>query len=90
MCMYGPVQIFFSNTPRCKCGHCIQMEQPTERVCCHDYQDMVYRMKKKESTCITDTSGFRVNCLDIDSLEASTYEFVKTEGPIDDAEPMHK
>ena len=74
---------------RCKCGQCIQMNTERECVCCHNYAEMLLRMKD-DSTCITETNGFRVNCMDMDSLEASTYEFVMIEGPIGDAEPMHE
>ena len=73
-----------------KGGHCVEMSNARECVCCHDYTQITYRRDKQDAACVTQTTGFHVNCLDLDSLEASTYKFVMAEGPIDDLQPMHE
>ena len=48
------------------------------------------KMEYKHLKCITEHDGFRWNCLNIDVLEVSMYEFIDRDGPLDDNEPIHK
>ena len=47
-------------------------------------------MEKRGERCLTFTNGFYVNCIDEDSLEVSTYSFVKEDQGVDNDHAMHK
>ena len=51
---------------------------------------MVGRMQRQSVSCITQHTGFIGNCLNVDVLETSVFEFSRLEGPIGDDEPLHE
>ena len=53
----------------------------------HQFQK---KMEDKHLKCIIEHDGFRGNCLIIDVLEVSMYEFIDRDGPLDDYEPIQK
>ena len=50
---------------------------------------MMQRFKEKE-VCITQTSCFDGNCLNVDVLETSLYDYFKVDGPHGDEETHSK
>ncbi|XP_062602661.1 uncharacterized protein LOC134264381 [Saccostrea cucullata] len=78
------------NLAWCDCERCQVMETNEECLCCHEIAPILEKVEVKELKCITEHDGFQGNCLNIDALEVSMYEFVDTDGPLDDNEPIHE
>ena len=57
------------------------MPTATECICCNDLSDVNAKRMEKNVDCITEYSGFRCNCLEIDVLEADYYEYQETNEP---------
>lgn len=66
------------------------MEKEEECLCCHEFAQVIEQIDSKNLKCITPHEGIRGNCLNVDVLEVSLYEFVERDGPIDDNEPIHE
>ena len=66
------------------------MDTNEECLCCQEVAPISEKMEDKHLKCITEHDGFRGNCLNIDVLEVSMYEFIDRDGPLDDNEPIHK
>ncbi|KAK7473891.1 hypothetical protein BaRGS_00034880 [Batillaria attramentaria] len=47
----------------CKCGKCPEPARELERVCCHDYGEVVSKFEPGRQSCITEHEGVFVNCL---------------------------
>ena len=65
---------------------------PTEKecLCCLSVTEIDRKRNEKGVKCITPPSGFQVNCLDIDVLETSSYEYKETHGPPKEDEKIHE
>lgn len=83
-------EIFLINVSRCDCENCVIMEKEEECLCCHELAQVTEKIDSKNLKCITQHEGFQGNCLNVDVLEVSLYEFVERDGPIDDNEPIHE
>lgn len=66
------------------------MDTNEECLCCLEIAPVLEKAEAKHLKCITEHNGFQGNCLNIDVLEVSMYEFIDTDGPLDDNEPIHK
>ena len=64
---------------------------PTEKenICCQSIAKVKSRITGKLE-CITQTRGFDGNCLNLDVLEVSYFEFVDRNGPFGDEEESHE
>ena len=80
----------FIHITRCVCERCQLMDTNEECLCCQEVAPISEKMEDKHLKCITEHDGFRGNCLNIDVLEVSMYEFIDRDGPLDDNEPIHK
>ncbi|KAK7471707.1 hypothetical protein BaRGS_00035639, partial [Batillaria attramentaria] len=47
----------------CKCGKCPEPARELERVCCHDYGEVVSKFEPGRQSCITEHEGVFVNCM---------------------------
>ncbi|XP_074659585.1 uncharacterized protein LOC141912259 [Tubulanus polymorphus] len=79
----------------CRCSTtrvylCSTMQTAEECICCREIPILQYIMEKSNCSCITETHGFIVNCLDADVLTVSFYEYSELNGPIGDEEPVHE
>uniref|UniRef100_M3XJS4 P2X purinoreceptor 7 intracellular domain-containing protein n=1 Tax=Latimeria chalumnae TaxID=7897 RepID=M3XJS4_LATCH len=74
---------------RCLCGYCQPMPTRPESICCREVSELSSKITH-DMRCITQLSGFQVNCLDPEVLELSFYEYLEYEGPIGDAEQIHE
>ena len=61
-----------------------------ECICCHGLRAVNDKRLEKGVHCITDSTGFQANCLDLDVLETSYYEFREVHGPPEENQPIHK
>ena len=46
---------------RCKCGNCLDMTTDAEKLCCHDYAEIVKHLTGESEvplSCITDHEGY--------------------------------
>lgn len=66
------------------------MEKEEECLCCHELAQVTEKIDSKNLKCITQHESFQGNCLNVDILEVSLYEFVERDGQIDDNEPIHE
>lgn len=48
----------------------------------------VIKIDSKNLKCITQHKGSQGNCLNVDVLEVSLYDYVERDGPKDDNEPI--
>ncbi|XP_061192279.1 uncharacterized protein LOC133200509 [Saccostrea echinata] len=78
------------NLAWCVCQRCQVMETDEECLCCHEIAPILEKIEAKHLKCITEHDGFQGNCLNIDVLEVSMYEFIDMDGPLDDNEPIHQ
>ena len=65
---------------------------PTEKecLCCLSVTEIDRKRNEKGVRCITLSSGFQANCLDIDVFETSFYEYKETHGPPKEDEEIHE
>ena len=68
------------------------MAMPTGRecVCCHTITEVNDKRLEKGVRCITESSGFNSNCLDLDVLETSYYELRKANRPPEEHQLIHQ
>jgi hypothetical protein len=66
------------------------MDKGVECLCCHEIPQVKEKIDSKGLKCITEHEGFHGNCLNVDVLSVSLYEFTESDGPIDDNEPIHE
>ncbi|XP_062621845.1 uncharacterized protein LOC134283413 [Saccostrea cucullata] len=69
------------NLTWCVCERCQVMETNEGCLCCHEIAPILEKVEAKELKCSTEHDGFQGNCLKVDVLEVSMYEFVDTDGP---------
>nr|XP_014349537.1 PREDICTED: uncharacterized protein LOC106705234 [Latimeria chalumnae] len=77
------------STEWCLCGHCQPMPTHLESICCREVRELSSKITH-EVKCITQLSGFQVNCLHLEVLELSFYEYLEYEGPLGDAKQIHE
>ncbi|XP_048742687.1 P2X purinoceptor 7-like [Ostrea edulis] len=77
-----------SGTFWCECGLCQVMSSSAECVCCTEIS--VVDQARGDLECITQHQTFKDNCLNTRVLEVSLYDYVQSEGPLDDNEPIHE
>ena len=65
----------------------VRVCQPKNNVCA---ACLSQRLTEKDVRCITLSSGFQANCLDIDVLETSFYEYKEIHGPPKEDEEIHE
>ena len=65
------------------------MPSEKECVCCLSVTELD-KKERKGVRCITLSSGFQGNCLDIDVLETSFYKYKEIHGPPRENEEIHE
>ena len=66
------------------------MPTKQECVCCHSIAEVDRKRQEKCVKCITKYPGFRANCLDLDELETSYYEYKEAHGPPAENQLIHE
>ncbi|XP_061635875.1 uncharacterized protein LOC133481026 [Phyllopteryx taeniolatus] len=77
------------HTCRCSCGECHPQPAGLESVCCQDLSAVAERLTVGMS-CLIEHEGFEANCLNQYVLETSFWEYIQTNGPIGDEDPVNK
>ena len=57
------------------------MQTTQECICCHNVPEVNQKRLEKDVSSIIDSSGLCANCLDLDVLETSFYEFKELHFP---------
>ncbi|XP_061195119.1 P2X purinoceptor 7-like [Saccostrea echinata] len=78
------------NTTWCECGSCEVMRTSIECVCCAEISLTQQICEDCNLECITQHQTFIDNCLNERVLEVSLYNYIQTEGPLDDNEPINE
>ncbi|CAC5426252.1 unnamed protein product [Mytilus coruscus] len=76
--------------PRCDCNNCTVMPTVDECICWKEVGPVADKKENGDLECITDHEGFTGNSLNRHVIEVSLYDFVETQGPVDDDEPIHE
>jgi hypothetical protein len=65
---------------------------PTGRECqcCAEIERVQDLIEEEHITCITEHAVFIDNCLNRNVVLVSIYDYIHTEGPIDDNQPVHE
>lgn len=74
----------------CECGSCEVMPTEAECICCSEIPVIDHIRDYFGIECITRHQTFIDNCLNIRVLEVSLYDYIQSDGPIDDNEPINE
>ncbi|XP_062597066.1 P2X purinoceptor 7-like [Saccostrea cucullata] len=74
----------------CDCGSCEVMRTTVECICCTEISAVDNIRESSDLECITNHQTFIDNCLNLRVLEVSLYDYIQSEGPIDDNEPINE
>ena len=66
------------------------MGTAAECVCCTEISAVDSIRDSSDIECITHHQTFIDNCLNLRVLEVSLYDYIQSEGPLDDNEPINE